>query len=168
METWEVVSVVSEVIGWIALGGSAFCLLLALLIRLADGRWMRTDAVVVDQEHGSTIRWFAEEPFPPASPGRRRASRPRTVMRPDEEPAFNRSASPIGCACTSHRRAVAAPIRILGFVLLAIAAIAGVVGFVLDVLALGRVRRARGIRSATRGPRNFSMSPSVPDTMMRS
>ena len=63
MEAWEVVSVVTEVISWIALVGGLGCLLSALLIRLADGRWLRTEAVVIDQEHGSTVRWFAEGAF---------------------------------------------------------------------------------------------------------
>ena len=163
MEAWEVVSVVSEVIGWIALGGSAFCLLLALLIRLADGRWMRTDAVVVDQEHGSTIRWFAEGAFHQRRLGDDERAH---VMRPDEEPAFYRQREPdrLRLHEPPHGRRI---IRILGFVLLAIAAIAGVLGVRADAPGLSRGGEPRHPLGYSRAA-NFSMSPSVPDTMMRS
>jgi hypothetical protein len=127
MEAWEVVSVVAEVIGWIALGGSLACLFLALLIRLADGRWLRTDAVVVDQEHGSTVRWFAEGAF-----HQRRLSEEERVhvMRPDEEPAYYKQREPDRLRLhepPTGRRII----RILGLVLLTIAAIAGLVGLIL-------------------------------------
>jgi hypothetical protein len=80
----EVVSVVSEVIGWIALGGGVACLLLALLIRVADGRWLRTEAVVIDGDEGSVVRWFAEGAFH----SRRLSSEERAhVLHPAEEPA---------------------------------------------------------------------------------
>jgi hypothetical protein len=127
MEAWEVVSVVAEVIGWIALGGSLACLLVALLIRLADGRWLRTEAVVVDQEHGSTVRWFAEGAF-----HQRRLSEEERVhvLRPDEEPAYYKEREP------DRLRLHEPPpgrriIRMVGLVLLTIAAIAGVVGLAL-------------------------------------
>ena len=87
MEASEVISVVTEVIGWIALAGALVCLLLALLIRLADGRWLRTDAVVLDQEHGSTVRWFAEGAFHQ----RRLSDEERVHVRNlEEEPAYYR------------------------------------------------------------------------------
>jgi hypothetical protein len=127
MEAWEVVSVVAEVIGWIALGGSLGCLLIALLIRLADGRWLRTEAVVVDQEHGSTVRWFAEGGFHQ----RRLSPEERThVMRPDEEPAYYKQREPDRLRLHEPppgRRVI----RIVGLILLAIAFIAGIVGLVL-------------------------------------
>ena len=91
MEASEVVSVVTEVIGWIALAGGLGCLLLALLIRLADGRWLRTEAVVLDQEHGSTVRWFAEGAFHQ----RRLSDDERAhVENPEEEPAYYRKREP--------------------------------------------------------------------------
>jgi hypothetical protein len=127
MEAWEVVSVVAEVIGWIALGGSLLCLLLALLIRLADGRWLRTDAVVVDQEHGSTVRWFAEGAFHQ----RRLSAEERVhVLRPDEEPAYYKEREPDRLRLhepPTGRRVI----RIVGLILLTIAAIAGIVGLVI-------------------------------------
>jgi len=127
MEAWEVVSVVAEVIGWIALGGSLGCLLLALLIRLADGRWLRTDAVVVDQEHGSTVRWFAEGAFHQRRLGFEERAH---VMRPDEEPAYYKQREPDRLRLHEPppgRRVI----RIVGLILLAIAGIAGIVGLVL-------------------------------------
>ncbi len=98
---------------------------------VADGRWLRTDAVVVDQEHGSTIRWFAEGAFHQRRLGDDERAH---VMRPDEEPAFYRQREPDRLRLhepPQGRRII----RILGFVLLAIAAIAGVLGFVLMLLA---------------------------------
>jgi hypothetical protein len=127
MEAWEVVSVVAEVIGWIALGGSLVCLLLALLIRLADGRWLRTDAVVVDQEHGSTVRWFAEGAFHQ----RRLSAEERVhVLQPDEEPAYYKEREPDRLRLhepPTGRRII----RGIGLILLTIAAIAGIVGLVI-------------------------------------
>ena len=127
MEASEVVSVIAEVIGWIALSGGLGCLVLALLIRLADGRWVRTDAVIVDQEHGSTVRWFAEGAF-----HQRRLSddERNQVERPDEEPAYYKQREP------DRLRMHEPPpgrriIRMVGVVLLVIAAIAGLIGLVL-------------------------------------
>ena len=127
MEASEVISVVTEVIGWIALAGALVCLLLALLIRLADGRWLRTDAVVIDQEHGSTVRWFAEGAFHQ----RRLSDDERAhVENPDEEPAYYRKREPDRLQLhepPAGRRII----RWLGIVLLVIAAIAGLVNLVL-------------------------------------
>jgi hypothetical protein len=127
MEASEVVSVVTEVIGWIALGIGLACLLLALLIRLADGRWLRTEAVVLDQEHGSTVRWFAEGAF-----HQRRLSEDERahVENPEEEPAYYRKREPDRLQLhepPAGRRII----RWLGIVLLVIAAIAGLVNLVL-------------------------------------
>lgn len=117
---------VAEVIGWIALGGSLAFLLLALLIRIADGRWLRTEAVVVDQEGGSTVRWFAEGAFHQ----RRLSSDERAhVLRPEEEPAYYKEREPDRLRLhdpPAGRRIL----RTIGLVLLAVAAIAGVVGTV--------------------------------------
>lgn len=127
MEASEVVSVVAEVIGWIALGGSAFCLLLALLIRIADGRWVRTQAVVIDQEHGSTVRWFAEGAFHQRRLGDDERAH---VLRLDEELAYYRQREPdrLRLHEPPHGRRI---IRMLGLVLLGIAALAGFIGLVL-------------------------------------
>ena len=127
MEASEVVSVVTEVIGWIALAGGLGCLLLALLIRLADGRWLRTEAVVLDQEHGSTVRWFAEGAFHQ----RRLSDDERAhVGNPEEEPAYYRKREPDRLQLhepPAGRRII----RWLGIVLLVIASIAGLVNLVL-------------------------------------
>ena len=127
MDASEVASVVAEVIGWIGLAGGLGCLLLAFLIRLADGRWLRTDAVVVDQEHGSTIRWFAEGGFHQ----RRLSDDERAHVRhPDDEPAYFKQREP------DRLRLHEPPpgrriIRNVGIILLVIAAIAGLVGLLL-------------------------------------
>ncbi len=126
MGAWEVVSVVAEVIGWIALGGGAVCLLLSLLIRIADGRWLRTDAVVVDNEHDSVVRWFAEGAFY----SRRLSADERVhVLRPDEEPAYYKQREPARLRLhepPAGRRII----RVLGLVLLALAVLAALVGLI--------------------------------------
>jgi len=127
MEASEVVSVVAEVIGWIALAGGLACLLLALLIRIADGRWVRTQAVVIDQEHGSTVRWFAEGAFHQRRLGDEERAH---VFRLDEELAYYRQREPdrLRLHEPPHGRRI---IRIVGLVLLGIAALAGFIGLVL-------------------------------------
>lgn len=127
MESAEVVATIAEVIGWIALGGSLACLLLALIIRLADGRWLPTDAVVVDQEHGSTVRWFAEGAF-----HQRRLSDDERehVVDAEEERAYYKEREPDRLRLhepPGGRRAV----RIVGLVLLAVAGAAGLISLVL-------------------------------------
>lgn len=127
MDASEVVSVVAEVIGWIAIAGGLGCLLLALLIRLADGRWLPTEAVVIDQEHGSTVRWFAEGAFHQ----RRLSDEEREhVRRPEEEPAFFKEREP------DRLRLHEPPpgrriIRNVGLILVGIAALAGLIGLLL-------------------------------------
>jgi hypothetical protein len=127
----EVVSVVSEVIGWIALGGGVACLLLALLIRMADGRWLRTEAVVIDGEDGSVVRWFAEGAFH----SRRLSAEERAhVGRPEEEPAFYKQREPDRLRLhepPAGRRVI----RTVGIVLLAIAFASALVGLIAMLVA---------------------------------
>jgi hypothetical protein len=131
MDASEVVSVVAEVIGWIAIAGGLGCLLLALLIRLADGRWLPTEAVVIDQEHGSTVRWFAEGAFHQ----RRLSDEEREhVRRPEEEPAYFKEREP------DRLRLHEPPpgrriIRNVGLILVGIAALAGLIGLLLMFFA---------------------------------
>ena len=114
MEAWEVVSVVTEVISWIAVAGGLGCLLSALLIRLADGRWLRTEAVVIDQEHGSTVRWFAEGAF-----------HQRRLSEEEREPDRLRLHEP-----PPGRRII----RNVGLILMGIAAISAIVNLVLMLI----------------------------------
>ena len=127
MEAWEVVSVVTEVISWIALAVGLGCLLSALLIRLADGRWLRTEAVVIDQEHGSTVRWFAEGAFHQ----RRLSEEERAFVRnPEEETAFFKEREPDRLRLhepPQGRRII----RNVGLILVGIAAISAIVNLVL-------------------------------------
>jgi hypothetical protein len=127
----EVVSVVTEVIGWIALGGGIACLLLALLIRVADGRWLRTEAVVIDGNEGSVVRWFAEGAFH----SRHLSAEERAhVVRPEEEPAYYKQREPDRLRL--HEPPVGRRvIRNLGFVLLAIALASAIAGFIAMLVA---------------------------------
>ncbi|WP_022891169.1 hypothetical protein [Agromyces subbeticus] len=128
MGEWEVVSVVAEVISWFALGAGLVCLLLALLIRVADGRWLRTEAVIIDgDDGGSIVRWFAEGGFHSRSLSLEERAH---VTHPEEELAYYKQREP-------HRLRLHEPpvgrrvIRIVGMVLLGIAVIAIILGFVL-------------------------------------
>ncbi|MDQ0894557.1 hypothetical protein [Agromyces ramosus] len=127
----EVVSVVTEVISWIALGGGIACLLLALLIRMADGRWLRTEAVVIDGEEGSVVRWFAEGAFH----SRHLSAEERAhVQHPEEEPAFYKQREPDRLRL--HEPPVGRRvIRTLGLVLLGIAFVAALAGLIATLVA---------------------------------
>jgi hypothetical protein len=127
----EVVSVVSEVIGWVALGGGVACLLLALLIRVADGRWLRTEAVVIDGDEGSVVRWFAEGAFH----SRRLSSEERAhVLHPAEEPAYYKQREPDRLRL--HEPPVGRRvIRTVGIVLLVIAFASALVGLIAMLVA---------------------------------
>lgn len=127
----EVVSVVTEVVGWIALGGGIACLLLALLIRVADGRWLRTEAVVIDGDEGSVVRWFAEGAFH----SRRLSAEERAhVAHPEEEPAYYKEREPDRLRL--HEPPVGRRvIRHLGIVLLAIAFASALAGLIAMLFA---------------------------------
>ncbi|MGW9629449.1 hypothetical protein ACWGST_02005 [Agromyces sp. NPDC055520] len=133
MNAADTISVIAEVIGWFALAAGLVCLLLALLIRLADGRWIRTEAVVIDGDgdgdgtNGTVVRWFTDDGF---------QSRPLSaeerahVTRPDEEPAFYKEREPYRLRLhepPQGRRVI----RILGIVFIGIAAASAVIGTVL-------------------------------------
>ncbi|WP_157007383.1 hypothetical protein [Agromyces laixinhei] len=127
MNAADTVSVIAEVIGWFALAAGLVLLLLALLIRLADGRWLRTEAVVIDEDGGSVVRWFTDDGFQ----SRRLSEDERAhVTRPDEEPAYYKEREP-------YRLRLHEPppgrrvIRILGIVFIGIAAASAAVGLVL-------------------------------------
>jgi hypothetical protein len=127
----EVVSVVTEVIGWIALGGGIACLLLALLIRVADGRWLRTAVVVIDGDDGSVVRWFAEGAFH----SRHLSAEERAhVVHPDEEPAYYKQREPDRLRL--HEPPVGRRvIRTLGLVLLAVAFASALAGLIAMLVA---------------------------------
>ena len=82
---------------------------------------------MLDQEHGSTVRWFAEGAFHQ----RRLSDDERAhVENPEEEPAYYRKREPDRLQLhepPAGRRII----RWLGIVLLVIAAIAGIVNLVL-------------------------------------
>ena len=130
MDGAELTAVVAEVIGWIALAAALGCLFIALLIRLADGRWLRTDAVVVDDEAGATIRWFAEGSFHE----RRLGSGERAhVVNPDEEAAYYKEREPDRLRL--HEPPVGRRIILaIGLIMLSIAALAGVLGLAMTLL----------------------------------
>ncbi len=131
MDAADLTSVVAEVIGWIAVSAAIACLFMALLIRLADGRWLRADAVVVDDDAGATIRWFAEGSFHERrlGPGER-----AHVVNPDEETVYYKERDPDRLRL--HEPPVGRRIILtIGLVMLGIAIIAGVLGFAVALLA---------------------------------
>jgi hypothetical protein len=126
MDAWDTVGVIAEVIGWVGLALGLASLGLALLIRIADGRWLPTDAVIADDADGSTVRWFAEGEF---HARRLSAAERHHVENIDEEKAFYREREP------EHLRLHEPPagrriLRLLGLVFLGLAVVAGVVGLI--------------------------------------
>ncbi|MGI9824341.1 hypothetical protein [Agromyces sp. Marseille-Q5079] len=126
MDAWDTIGVIAEVIGWVGLGVGLACFGLVLLIRIADGRWLPTDAVIADEADGSTVRWFAEGEF---HARRLSAAERHHVEDVDEEKAFYREREP------EHLRLHEPPagrrvLRLLGIVFLALALVAGVVGVI--------------------------------------
>ncbi|AWB94502.1 hypothetical protein DCE93_01455 [Agromyces badenianii] len=127
MDAAATVSVIAEVIAWFALASGLGCLLIALLIRVVDGPWLRTEAVVVDGDGGSVVRWFADGAFysRALSPDER-----AHVTNPDEELAYYKQREPRRLRLhepPTGRRVVG----IVGIVLVGIAVVATVVGLVL-------------------------------------
>ncbi|ANJ25652.1 hypothetical protein [Agromyces aureus] len=126
MSAWETIGAIAEVIGWIGLGFGLLSLGLVLLIRIADGRWLPTEALVVDEPEGSVVRWFAEGEF---HSRRLSVDERHHVANPEAEPAFYREREP------EHLRLHEPPagrrvLRLLGVVFLALAVVAGVIGVV--------------------------------------
>lgn len=131
MSAWETVGAIAEVIGWVGLAVGLTCLLLVLLIRVADGRWLPTDALVVDGAEGSVVRWFAEGEF---HSRRLSADERHHVADPQQEPAFYREREP------DHLRLHEPPagrrvLRLLGIVFLGLAVVAGIVGVIAMLVA---------------------------------
>lgn len=130
MDGAELTSVVAEVIGWIALAAALGCLFVALLIRLADGRWTRTDAVVVDDESGAAIRWFADGSFHERRLG---AGERAHVVNPDEEVAYYKEREPDRLRL--HEPPLGRRIILtIGLMMLGVAIVAGVVGLAATLL----------------------------------
>ncbi|HKH08590.1 MAG TPA: hypothetical protein VKA62_06520 [Agromyces sp.] len=131
MDALDLVSMIAEVITWIAFGLGGACLLVAVMLRLVDGTWEPTDAVVVDGESGlSTVRWFAEGEFHQ----RHLSAEERAhVTTPDDQAAFYRRHTPDRLRLERVR-----PIRrvfaTLTIVLLGIGAIATVVSVIVTLV----------------------------------
>jgi hypothetical protein len=128
MDAWDTIGVIAEVIGWVGLALGLASLGLVLLIRIADGRWLPIDAIIVDEidEAGrarSVVRWFAGGEFH----ARPLSAAERHQVDGDEEKAFYREREP------EHLRLHEPPagrrvLRLLGIVFLGLALVAGVVG----------------------------------------
>ncbi len=52
---------VVEILMWAGLGAGVLALIVAVGIRLADGTWMPTSAVLEDGETGRVARWFGHD-----------------------------------------------------------------------------------------------------------
>lgn len=56
----DVLSNLAELFTWIGLSLGVTCLILVLIVKAAGGRWVETDAIVVD-EQGGLLRWMSNE-----------------------------------------------------------------------------------------------------------
>jgi hypothetical protein len=59
----DTLAIVGEVLSWIGLGVGIPALLIAAMIRLAEGRWQHVDIAVVDRAGEPFARWFAGGDF---------------------------------------------------------------------------------------------------------
>lgn len=54
----DTIDAIAEIFTWIGFGLGVLVAIVALILRLADGTWVRTQAVVDDGPHGRLVRWF--------------------------------------------------------------------------------------------------------------
>lgn len=54
----DTIDAIAEIFTWIGFGLGAVLAVVALILRLADGTWVRTQGVVDDGPHGRLVRWF--------------------------------------------------------------------------------------------------------------
>lgn len=59
MSVLDTLGIVGEILSWIGLGIGAPLLLVAVLVRAGDGRWLPVEAVIVAQDDGVLVRWLA-------------------------------------------------------------------------------------------------------------
>ena len=52
------IDAVIEIFTWVGLGAGILLGLVALILKLADGTWLQTRAIVEHGETGSLVRWF--------------------------------------------------------------------------------------------------------------
>ncbi|QAY72291.1 hypothetical protein ET445_02010 [Agromyces protaetiae] len=139
MHPSDVVSGIAEVIGWIALSVGVLCLLIALLIRLVDGRWLPTDAVVtggggtpgqLDPDSlPALVRWFAGGEFHERELDEQEFAH---VVNRDEQPAFYCERDP-GHVRLNERPIGRRILRTLGIVLASIGVVALATGTILEL-----------------------------------
>ncbi|GAA5203216.1 hypothetical protein [Microbacterium jejuense] len=54
----DAIDAIAEIFSWIGFGLGILLAVVALIMRLADGTWVRTQGVVDDGPHGRLVRWF--------------------------------------------------------------------------------------------------------------
>lgn len=63
MQSLDTLALIGEVLSWIGLGVGIPLLLLALLIRLVEGRWLDIEIAVIERDGTPIARWFAGGDF---------------------------------------------------------------------------------------------------------
>lgn len=63
MPSLDTLALIGEVLSWIGLGIGLPLLLVALVVRLAEGEWREIDIAVIDRDGTPTARWFAGGDF---------------------------------------------------------------------------------------------------------
>jgi len=56
----EIVGLLTEVFTWVGFGGGAVVLVLALVVKIADGTWLPAQGAVEPTDAGPVVRWFDE------------------------------------------------------------------------------------------------------------
>lgn len=57
----ETIDALVEIFSWVGFGVGALLAALALLLRLLDGTWLPTRAVVESESDGRVVRWFDDD-----------------------------------------------------------------------------------------------------------
>ena len=63
MQPLDTLALIGEVLSWIGLGIGVPLLIVAALVRLAEGPWRDIEIAVVDRDGSSFARWFAGNDF---------------------------------------------------------------------------------------------------------
>ncbi|WP_353828516.1 hypothetical protein [Agromyces sp. SYSU T0242] len=153
----DVLAVTGETVSWIAFVAGILLLLGSGLARLLDGTWDPTEVAVVERQDGAVVRWFADGDFH------------EREIDPDEHPRHGEEGELVGWVRrrTPDRLRFTATPR-LPKALGTLAAILLVIGVAASVTSTVAEVSARPGTDRYSSAANFSMSVSVPDTMMRS
>lgn len=63
MEATDAVGTIAEILSWVGLGLGLPLLLVVMLVRVHDGRWVPAEVFILDDANGARARWFTAGDF---------------------------------------------------------------------------------------------------------